>query len=427
MRDGAARAAGARQAVGVVYDLGAAGPAELAAAARTCGAELFLVVDAASEHVRRLLPVLRKRFALCEVTGLGEDRAAAAVAAFAPGGLLTFSEHRMEATAALAATLGLRHWHSPEVTRRLVDKLEQRRSLAAAGLDGPPFAVARTPGELPGALGAVGLPAVLKPRRGTGSRLVRRVDGAAEARAAAAEFFAAAPGTDLLVEGFLAGDAAGAGREWGDYVSVETAVHEGVCHPLCVAGKFPLVRPFRERGSFVPHTLDPALAARARALAEAAIAALGVRDGVVHTELKLTRDGPRLIEVNGRLGGLIGAIVRRGSGVDLVAAAVRLALGLPVRDTPRFDGVAYQYALLPRAGPSGGADGRVGAAELERLRALPGVDLVDPRPGAGSAASWREGAGARLGHLHGWTADHADLARLTRAIDDICRPVFGEM
>lgn len=427
---GAADAPGGSPVVGVVYDVGAAGPAEVATAARACGAGVVLVVDTASDHVRRLLPVLAKRFTLCDVTGLDGAGAAAAVAAYAPAGLVTFSENRMEATSALAAGLGLGHWHSPAVTRRLVDKLAQRRAFAAAGLDGPPFAAADKAVGVADALDAVGLPAVLKPRRGTGSRFVTRVDSAAQARAAAAEFFAAAPGAELLVEGLLPGDSAGAGPEWGDYVSVETAVHEGACHRLCVTGKFPLVRPFRERGSFVPHTLRPQLAERAHELAEAAVAALGVRDGIVHTELKLTADGPRLIEANGRLGGLVADVVRRGSGVDLVAAAMRLALGRPVRETPRFDGVAFQYALLPPAGPPGPpgeAAGRTTAAALAGLRRLPGVDLADLRALEGPTADWRGGSTARLGHLHGRTRDHSDLAQLTHAIDDICRPVLGDM
>lgn len=428
--DGAS-AVGRERTVGVLYDVGSAGAAEVAAAARCCGAELFLVVDRASDHVRELLPVLTRRFALCDITGLNAQAAASAVAVFTPDGLLTFSEHRMEITSSIAAALSLPYWHSPAVTGRLVDKLQQRRTFAEAGLDDLPFAPVAGAADLDAALAAVGLPAVLKPRRGTGSRLVFRLDSRSDARTAAAACSAAAPGADLLVEALLPGDPAAAGPQWGDYVSVETAVHRKECQPLCVTGKFPLVEPFRERGSFVPHTLDPPLAERAEDLAEAAIGALGISDGIVHTELKLTADGPRLIEVNGRLGGLVGDVVRRGSGFDLVVAAMRLALGLPVPDPPRFDGVTYQYTLMPPAdsarGPASppGTDVRALAARLDGLRHLPGVDLADLSTDAATARDPRDGASARVGHLHGRTTDHAELARLAVSIGELCRPVFG--
>lgn len=414
--------------MGVVYDAGSACAAEIAAAARCCDAELFLVVDRTSAHVRELLPVLTRRFALCDITGLDARRAARAVAEFVPDGLLTFSEHRMEITSTIAEALGIPYWHSPAVTGRLVDKLQQRRTFAEAGLDDLPFAPVQDAADLDAALAAVGLPAVLKPRRGAGSRLVHRLDSLSGARAAVAACADAAPGTDLLVEALLPGDPTAAGPQWGDYVSVETAVHRKECQPLCVTGKFPLVAPFRERGSFVPHTLDPPLAERAENLAEAAIEALDISDGIVHTELKLTADGPRLIEVNGRLGGLIGDLLRRGSGFDMVAAAMRLALGLPVSDTPRFDEVTYQYTLVPpaRETPHASAAGSSDPyAPLEGLRDLPGVDLADLPAGDASPPDPRDGADARLGSLHGRTADHTELARLATAADELCRAVLG--
>lgn len=424
--DGASTVGGERT-VGVLYDAGSACAAEVAAAARCCDAELFLVVDRASEHVRARLPVLTRRFALCDITGLAARDAARAVSEFVPDGLLTFSEHRMEMTSAIAAAIGIPYWHSPAVAGRLVDKLQQRRAFAEAGLDDLPFAPVADAADLDAALDAVGLPAVLKPRRGAGGRLVQRLDTVSGARAAVAACADAAPGTDLLVEALLPGDPEAAGAQWGDYVSVETAVHRRECQPLCVTGKFPLAAPFRERGSFVPHTLDAPLAERAETLAEAAIGALDISDGIVHTQLKLTTEGPRLVEVNGRLGSLVGDVVRRGSGFDMVAAAMRLALGLPVPDAPRFDEVTYQYSLLPPVlgaahAPAAGPPDL--SARLDGLRHLPGVDLAvlldAPAP-----PGLQDLAAARLGRLQGRTADHAELTRLATAIDELCSPVLG--
>ncbi|MFD7702409.1 acetyl-CoA carboxylase biotin carboxylase subunit family protein [Streptomyces caelestis] len=407
--------------LGVVYDDGAAGPGEIASAARARGAELFLVIDRRSSHVAQLLPGLRGRFELCDVSGLTAAEAARAVAAREPDGLLTFSEHRLAETGELAAALGLTRWHSPETTRRLMDKLLQRRLFAGAGIDTTRCVPVAEPAGIAAAVAEAGLPVVLKPRTGTGSRSVRRADSAEEAERLAADFFRSAPaGAVLLVESLLTGAAEEAGPDWGDYVSVETAVHDGDRRLICVTGKFRLEEPFRERGSFVPHTLRAETAERVRALADAAIGALGVRDGVVHTEIKLTPDGPRVIEVNGRVGGLVVDLLRRGAGYDVVEAALLLALGRPAPGAPEFEQVTYQYALVPPAG----AQSLVEVGGLDRLRALPGVDLVDVRGHPGQPLDWRAGAADRLGRLYGRVPDHAALGRLIAAIPEAFRPTF---
>jgi len=400
----------------VVYDEGSAGPGEIAAAARGAGADVFLVVDRAAPHVARLAPALGRRFDLLDITGLTTEAAAARVCARAPDGLLTFSEHRMAATSAFAAAAGVKRWHTPETTRLLTDKYLQRRALADAGVDTTPCVLVPVGGAAR-AVGEVGLPAVLKPRQGTGSRHVRAVWTVEEAVAAVAE---CPQGTDLLAERLLVGDPAAAGSPWGDYVSVETAVSDGDCRPVCVTGKFALAEPFRERGSFLPHTLDDRTATQVTALAEAAIGALGVRDGVVHTEIKLTGRGPRVIEVNGRVGGLVADLLRRGADYDLVGTAVRLALGLPLETEPVVGGVAYQYTLLAPMD----ATSLVGFGGLDRLRAVPGVDLVDVRATPGQSVDWRAGATGRLGRLHGQVPDHATLERTTRAIETAFDAVY---
>ena len=61
-------------------------------------------------------------------------------------------------------------------------------------------------------------------------------------------------------------------------------------------------------------------------LAERAARALGVDVGCLHTEIKLTIDGPRVIEVNGRLGGGIPEMLELASGVSLFNVAARVAV-----------------------------------------------------------------------------------------------------
>jgi biotin carboxylase len=406
----------------VAYDIGT-GPAEIAAAGRACGVDVLLVVDSAGEHVAGLLPALRGRFDLCDVAGLTPAQAVAAVAAHRPDGIVTFSDPCLRFAAELAEGCGLDHWHGVGVTEGLTDKLVQRRRLAAAGVDATPCAELTSVADLPAALATTGLPAVLKPRGGCGGRDVRRVDDVAAARAAVREFFARPGDATMVAEGLLTGDPDVAGPRWGDYVSVEAVLCHGDYRTLCVTGKFPLAPPFREQGFFLPATLDEDRAAEVRACAERAVLALGVRDGIVHTELKLTRDGPKVLEVNGRVGGYVANLLHRSAGVDVVELAVRIALGQrPEVPELGHDGVTFQYLLVAPQ-----LVGTLRAVEgVDDIRALPGVDVIQIQKRRGDRVDWRDGEPGRLGAVYGQAPDHEALAGLTDRIRRAFRPSFEE-
>ena len=63
-------------------------------------------------------------------------------------------------------------------------------------------------------------------------------------------------------------------------------------------------------------------------MASEAITALGIRTGCLHTEIKVTDDGPRVIEVNGRIGGFVAPVLAlASSGTDFFQISQRVALG----------------------------------------------------------------------------------------------------
>jgi hypothetical protein len=117
------------------------------------------------------------------------------------------------------------------------------------------------------------------------------------------------------------------------------------------------------------------------ALAEDAIAALEMGAGLVHTEIKLTDDGPVIIEVNGRLGGGLHRLMPRAGVVDPVALAVALAAGDPL--PPAFGTpdrcTMHLYVQPPVTATSVGQ-----LPSPASLRSCPGVFGADRivRPGA---------------------------------------------
>ncbi|MFI1185723.1 acetyl-CoA carboxylase biotin carboxylase subunit family protein [Streptomyces californicus] len=340
----------------VTYDVGSVSPAEIAVGVAGLAPVAFLLPD--SPHVRKLQPVLTRLGRVVQLTG-NPERDAVLVRRLAPAGVLTFSENLLRVTAGLAHALGL-PYHAPEVAKVLTDKYRQRERLRTAEVDAVRCHLVPDAAAWERALSAVGLPAVVKPAHGQGSRETFAVRDRAEADSVRSRLFAD-PGGTWVVEELLQGRPNG---PYGNYVSVETATGPDGAQVLAVTGKHPLTPPFRETGQFWPAALPREDHAAVSDLAVRAVTALGVTTGICHTEIKLTPGGPRIIEVNGRLGGHLNELSRRACGVDLVRTAALLALGAVPPPAPAPPGrVYFQFNGLAPVRPG-------------QLRALAGGDEI---------------------------------------------------
>ncbi|TCC06291.1 ATP-grasp domain-containing protein [Kribbella soli] len=339
----------------VVYDRGAVLPFEIARSLRPL-AELVFVVPP-SDHAQQASKVLR---ALGEVRALDD-----AMSGSRPDGVVTFSERMLGATSRLAADWGL-PGHSSDVVELVTDKYAQRRRLAAAGVDPVRCHQLTRAGDWAAACDDVGLPAVLKPSHGEASRDTFLVHDRRTGADLVDQLLRRTPA--LVVEEYLSGRPA---QGVGDYVSVESITSYAQTRHLAVTGKLPLVEPFRETGQFWPCQLSSDEQDEITALTGKALEALGITFGISHTEVKLTPHGPRIIEVNGRLGGHLADLALRSSNLDLVALAAKVALG----ENPRFESNA-PTAVHFQHYSSGPAD-RVRVQSIpdgREVSALEGVD-----------------------------------------------------
>lgn len=322
---------------GVVYDDGAVSFGEIHSSLKETG-PVYLLPP--SSHNDRISTLLQRVAPFVRMTGdavVDAERVREAEI----DAIVTFSEQRLMYTAQLAAELGLR-FHRPETVELLTDKHAQRTRLREAGVDSVRSALVRTVPELREAVsGPVGLPAVLKPRTGVGSRdthLVRRID---EAEAILTDLLDRLGTVQFVLEEYLEGAPS---APFGDYVSVESLITDGQVRHLGITGKMPLAPPFRETAQFWPSHLSPAQEAAVTGLVGQALTALDLQTGLTHTEVKLTGGGPRLIEINGRVGGLIPELYGRATGIDLVSVAAAEASGNPVDWVePQPDRVHFQY------------------------------------------------------------------------------------
>jgi hypothetical protein len=279
-------------------------------------------------------------------------------------GVLTWDEARVLQAAKVAAALGL-PGGDPDAAMRCRDKYLTREALARAGVPQPQSALVASLDETLRAAGQIGYPVVLKPRAMAASLGAVLVAGPDELTAGF-DF-----ARDTTIPGAWRYDAGVLVEEYltGPEISIDCAVHDGRVLPMFVARKETGYPPYFEEVAHMVDAGDPLLADQGLlAVVQAAHTAIGLADGMTHAELKLTPAGPKIIEINGRLGGgLIPYIGMRASGIDPGLAAASVACGHPPvltadrdligavrffyveRDNTLIESVSFDLAGLPKA------------------------------------------------------------------------------
>jgi biotin carboxylase len=381
------------------------------AAAGLC--DLLWIIDTAMPGIAEMADLLNRFGPVVDIEGMSTEQAVKVLADWEPDGITTYLDAGMVELAHVADGLGL-PFHSPATAAALTDKARQRRALARAGIDIPPCHLIH-PGqsEPTSAVEAeVGWPAVLKPRSAQGSRCTFLARDGAELQKL---LDALGPGRpDMVLEGYLADDPARAGEPYAGYVSVESVVADGVISHLALTGRFPPAENFRETGFFIPAALEAGSRSAVLDLTTQAIEALGVHIGCLHTEVKFTPDGPRIIEVNGRLGGGVPEMLERAAGVSLLDLTLRVALGEPVSiDGPvATERIGYRFFLQPPT-----VSATVTAIEgINDYSDRAEVDTVSVHQGPGAALDWRDGSGNHIVAVVGSTDDERQLQATYRLL-----------
>ncbi len=390
-------------------------PVQLAeAAAGIC--DLMWLVDAHNSDVREMAELMRRFGPVVDVGDLDAEAAARQAAVYRPDGIVTYHDAGMVKVAAIAEQLRL-PFVSPATARLLTNKLEQRRALQAAGLQVPrfwPIRSATSMDALEQVSADITWPAVLKPCSDAGSHHTFLARDKAHARALLADI--GAPRSAMMLEEYLPGDPKWSEDPFADYVSVESVVSDRAVSHIAITGRFPPAEAFRETGFVLPARLDPAREQAALELASAAIAALDVRSGCLHTEVKFTADGPRILEVNGRIGYGVPAMLELAAGFDLYAASLQVALdaAVSIEGPIKCDRIGYRLFLQPPA---------ISAT----VSAISGVDLLADRAGVsgvtihrgpGSAVDWREGTRTFVLAVVGTAERHDEVGVVWRILHD---------
>ena len=406
-----------RRVLAIVYgDLSASSMA-LAAAARG-KRDLVWIVNSDEMSDTLMIRFLRKLGTVVDLAGLSAQQSVEAVAATRPHGIVAYTDAHIATAAVLAEALGLDYF-DPVVALRLTDKVAQRQAFHDAGLPVPlcaPLSTASTEDEVTALVDAVTFPVIIKPRHGAASRETHLARDPAELRGLVEQISAISDDLDMVVEEYMAGATPPPSSYFGDYVSVESVVSHGHISHLAVTGRLPSVPPFREVGLIIPCDYEESLVDQILEVATAAVQAVGIRTGCLHTEIKVTDDGPRVIEVNGRIGGFVAPTLAQAvPGLDFYEVSQRVALGESVTyDHPvRPDHVGYSIVGQPQQGVS-----RVTAVTgLDRVAAHEGVASVSLNRQPGDRVDWRLGSHEYVYAVIGSAPTHDDVREMHHFIE----------
>ncbi|WCD90086.1 Alanine--anticapsin ligase [Streptomyces xanthophaeus] len=307
--------------------------------------------------------------------------------------------------AELAARLGV-PGNDPLRARAARNKIAMAQAFRAAGVPAPRGRVAADAEEawrLAGA-GQLGWPLVVKPAEQGGSWGVSVVGGPGElaaAVAAATRYTVATPhglplDSRVLLQSYVPGE---------EY-SAETVVCDGVAYALPVVRKDTTHGRYRvETGHSCPAGLSPELTLAVQHTAARAALAVGVRNGIAHTELKVPpgTGRPVVIETGARLpGDNICEVVEAATGLREAEAYLMAVTGRPPQVVATRDGAAAIRFLLP---------GHAGVLEGVFVPEVPGTHSeIHLRPG--DTVPEPSDSSGRVGHVVARAASPAEARRL---------------
>jgi biotin carboxylase len=337
-------------------------------------------------------------------------------------GVVATDDAVVELGSRIAAVLDLPH-NPPGAAQCSRRKDLSRRALQQAGVGVPAFVLIDLEQPLEAQCRALPMPCVLKPLSLSASRGVIRVDDLSQAQAACARIRAileADPPDDrfavthLLMERFVAGAE----------VAVEGLLHAGVFTALAIFDKpDPLDGPYFEETYYITPSRHPSAVQREILdSVEAACRALGLREGPVHAELRLTTQGCSMMEVAARtIGGECARLLQFATGHGLEELVIAHATAQALDAVPVTGAAGVLMIPIPQAGILRRIEG------LPAARAVPGIeDISIATPDGYELVPLPEGA-SYLGFMFARAPDPAAVETALRTAHACLRIVVAPL
>ena len=231
-----------------------------------------------------------------------------------------------------------------------------------------------------------GYKCIIKPADNSGSRGVCLLETGSDLNKVYDYTLQYSRGGEIVVEEFMEGPE----------VSVETLAENGLVHVLQITDKLTTGAPyFVEMGHNQPSCLDDDIKRKIADVAIAANKAIGIENGPSHTEIKVTKEGPKIVELGARLGGdcITTHLVPLSTGIDMVQACIHIALGEKAAiQNSMSRGAAIRYFQAPN-----GVIKKISG--LEEAARITGVVQVSVVHGPGEVAGEIKSSNDRTGFI----------------------------
>ena len=289
----------------------------------------------------------------------------------------------MRTVAAVAKECGLISI-SEESAIKATDKSVMRETLLNASVPIPRYFRITNYEEYKYAVGEMTSSFMVKPADSSGSRGIVKVDNKKEAESAYNYSKLYSSNGIVIVEEYMEGPE----------VSVETLAIDGEVYVIQITDKITTGDPhFVEMGHTQPSRL--ACIDSIKEIAIKANKAIGIDNGPSHTEIIVTTEGPKIVEIGARLGGdcITTHLVPLSTGVDMVEACIKIAIGeKPIIYSSYSCGSAIRY-FPQHAGLIRKIEG------IDDALNMPGVKCIQIVHGLGESITDIVDSGSRMGFV----------------------------
>lgn len=211
---------------------------------------------------------------------------------------------------------------------------------------------------------------------------------------------------ELVIEEFMEGPE----------VSVESISIEGKTKIIAITDKLTTGAPnFVEMGHSQPTRHTKEFVEQIEWVTKAAVSAIGIENGPSHTEIIITNNGPKIVELGARLGGdnITTHLVPLSTGIDMVECCINISLGLkPELNQKFYKGSAIRY-FDTKQGKI------VNISNVEKASAVNGVKCICFTKGLGDYMTKVKNSKDRIGYVIAQGSNYIEAIETCEKVKEI--------
>lgn len=288
---------------------------------------------------------------------------------------------------------------SPEAALNSTNKKRMRECFARENLPSPKFIAIFKEEDLKKKANLIGFPLVIKPADSAGSRgvsMVKTEDRLIEAFTHAKNYSTSG---EVLIEDYMEGVE----------ISVEAYIQNGEVTILSLSDKIrtPLPYPLDTRVIF-PSNKEAAIQEKAKTIARQAILSCGINNAVIHIEMMVTSEGPKLVELAARGAGfhVFSSLLSWVCDINTVELLINISLGRPMK----LHSIKQRGAVLSFPSLKAGIVKKIRG--LEEIQNMPGIYDSKLYINVGDTVRHLKSGSDRIGHIIAFGEDRASAVRI---------------